>query len=68
MANSLNTLSALLDCSACNKRPSRDSLVFCENGHMVCKACKSNLSNCTTCQGNFMTQNQPLLFNQLLDW
>ena len=43
----------LLECLVCFKTLETDSFLQCENGHIVCQACYSKLTNCPVCRIKF---------------
>ena len=56
----------LLECPVCYKIPTKETLIFCENGHMVCETCKNKMENCPSCRGKFVNRRN-ILIEQILD-
>jgi hypothetical protein len=49
-AKTIKHLGDLLECPVCNEIPREGPITSCKNGHLLCKICKSKLTNCPICR------------------
>jgi E3 ubiquitin-protein ligase SIAH1 len=46
----LSEIKEMVECSVCFHVPESPPIYQCDNGHILCKACKAQLAECTTCR------------------
>ena len=59
----------LLKCPLCENIPLKYRMVFCDNGHLVCVSCRSQMKDpdkCPVCQGALVSRRN-YLYEKIID-